>query len=135
MEYFGFGLFGSALKSLASSQRADQPGSTACGSYADGMGLLSVIWTRFYLGGLGKAGARVPLVRVRRPGYVYVYLLAAHGRISLYPAVQGAEEAFQVVAVHGVAGSGYGEHTEAAAPEVFGQLRRDEGAGIGQDEQ
>ena len=38
IEYFGFGLAGSATKRRAFSQRADQPASMACGSYAVGMG-------------------------------------------------------------------------------------------------
>src|ERR1700730_2154567 len=125
IEYFGLGLLGSALKRRASSQRADQTGSTACGSYAEGMGLWSVIWTCIYLGGSGGAGACWSLARERRPEYAYVYLLAAHGRFSLYPAVQGAEEAFEVVAVDRVAGARYASHAEVAPLELLGQVRWD----------
>src|SRR3989454_10322510 len=98
MEYFGFELPASALKSCASSQRADQAGSTACGAYADG---IDFIWAYLYLESGGRAGACVSLERERRPGYAYVDLPAARHQSSLYPAVERPEEACEVVAVDG----------------------------------
>src|SRR2546422_571691 len=97
IENFGLGLLASALKSSASAHLADQRGSTVSGSYAGGIDLCSVIWACFYLGRGGRAGACGSLAGERRPGYAYVDLLAAHGQISLYPPVEGAEEALQVV--------------------------------------
>jgi hypothetical protein len=69
MEYFGLELLGSALKRRASSQRADHTGSTACGSYAEGIDLWAVTCAYIYLGRDRRAGASVSLGRERRPGY------------------------------------------------------------------
>src|SRR5438309_3958568 len=98
IEYFGLGLFASALKSSASAHRADQRGSTACGSYAGGMDLWSVMWACFHLGRGWSAGAGGSLAGcsgTRRPGYAYVDLLAAHDQISLYPRAGSTHQALR----------------------------------------
>src|SRR5215471_12100240 len=99
MLYFGFELPASAWKSWASSQRAYQRASTACGSYA-----VSIEWCwlicacgclRLGWGGAGARGAE--LADVRRPGYVRSVcgvFLATHGARDYTPGQRAALSVF-----------------------------------------